>query len=257
VRWIRGVRWIDHGGIVMSAGLTSGIDASLHVIGRLVNDTTARRVARELRYPHYHFALDPKVEPYDIRPADAVHLANAAFGSGRLTIGVALYRGMGELDLSNLYDTYAYTTVAELVGIADDARPVVTMHGLTLLPSASAEEVGRFRLDRLIVPGVDARAGSGALVAKLAAEVPRLRPEYLHADAPERFGLEPVIEDLARTADRPTARFALRRLEYRSDGIRLEGNAVPWRPLGAGLAWGLVGLITGLALLRVAARKET
>jgi putative intracellular protease/amidase len=243
VRWIRGVRWIDHGSIVMSAGLTSGIDASLHVIARLTDDATARRVARELRYPDYHFALDPTVEPYAIQPSDAILLANAAFRFGRLRMGVALYPGMGELDLSTFYDTYAFTTVADLVSVAADPGVVVTAHGLTLLPSRTAAEAGG--LDRFLVPGLDARARAAALVAQIA-----IRPEYLHADAPERFGLEPVLEDLARTADVPTARFALRRLEYRSAGVRLEGRAVPWRTLAAPLALALLGLLGAAAARR-------
>ncbi|HEY1175266.1 MAG TPA: DJ-1/PfpI family protein, partial [Phytomonospora sp.] len=57
VGWVRGVRWVDHGKIVTSAGITSGIDASLRVLGRMAGDTLARRVARELRYPNYRFAV--------------------------------------------------------------------------------------------------------------------------------------------------------------------------------------------------------
>jgi hypothetical protein len=147
-------------------------------------------------------------------------------------IGVALYPGMSELDLSNVYDTHAATTVAELEGIALDAGPVVTAHGLTLLPSRTAADVARLGLDRLMVTGVEARVVAAPLLERVAAVSPALQRTYLHADAPARFGLEPVLEDLARTADVATAHFALRRLEYRSDSIRLEGSAVPWRTLG-------------------------
>jgi transcriptional regulator GlxA family with amidase domain len=250
VRWIRGVRWIDHGAIVMSAGLTSGIDASLHVIARLTDEETARRIARELRYPNYHFAIDPTVEPYAFRPADAIHLVNAAFRTGRDRIGVALYPGMSELDLSNVYDTHAFTTVADLEGIALDAGAVVTAHGLTLLPSRTADEVARLALDRLVVTGVEARVLAAPLLERLAAVSPALERTYLHADAPARFGLEPVLEDLARTADVATARFALRRLEYRSDSIRLEGSAVPWRTLAFPFLLGAIGLAIATILGR-------
>jgi hypothetical protein len=252
VRWIRGVRWIDHGAIVMSAGLTSGIDASLHVIARLTDEETARRIARELRYPNDHFAIDPTVEPYAIRPADAIFLLDAAFRTGRDRIGVALYPGMSELDLSSVYDTHAFTTVADLEGIALDAGAVVTRHGLTLLPSRTADEVARLALDRLVVTGVEARALAAPLLARLAAVSPALQPTYLHADAPERFGLEPVLEDLARTADVATARFALRRLEYRSDSVRLEGSAVPWCTLAFPFLLGATGLAIVATLARAA-----
>jgi hypothetical protein len=150
---------------------------------------------------------------------------------------------MGELDLSHVYDAHAYTTVADLEGLAIDRGVVVTAHGLTLLPAHTVDEVGRLGLDRLVVTGVDARARAAALVARLAAAAPALPPTYLHADAPARFGLEPVLEDLARTADVPTARFALRRLEYRSASLQLEGRAVPWRTLAMPLVLGALGLL--------------
>ena len=103
VRWVRGVRWVDHGALVTSAGLTSGVDASLRVLRRLAGDSVARRVAAELRYPAYHFATEPAMEPYEVRPADAVLLANAAYRVARPRIGLALYDGIGEVELSALY----------------------------------------------------------------------------------------------------------------------------------------------------------
>jgi AraC family transcriptional regulator, transcriptional activator FtrA len=256
VRWITGVRWIDHGPVVMSAGLTSGIDASLHVIARLTDDATARRVARELRYPNYHFALDPRVDPHAVRAADAVFPANVAFRLGRLRMGVGLYPGMDELDLSTLYDTYAFTTVADLVGLAADPGVVVTAHGLTLLPTRTAADGIGIGLDRLVVPGADARPQAATLVARLASSGPHLRPEYPHADEPARFGLEPVIEDLARTADNPTARFALRRLEYRSSNIHLQGRGIPWGAVTTPLALGLLGLVAAIAAARIWRRSS-
>ena len=39
VTWVRGVRWIDRGQFVMSAGITSGIDASLRVLIRVAGDS--------------------------------------------------------------------------------------------------------------------------------------------------------------------------------------------------------------------------
>jgi hypothetical protein len=60
-----------------------------------------------------------------------------------------------------------------------------------------------------------------------------------------------VIEDLARTVDVPTARLALRRLEYRSQTIRLEGSTFPWQLVPLPLASGLVGLLIAVALTRI------
>jgi putative intracellular protease/amidase len=259
VRWVRGVRWIDHGQLVMSAGITSGIDASLHVIARLAGDSVGRRVARELRYPNYHYAIDPAATQYALQPADLVVAANAAYRVARPRIGIALYPGMNELDLSNVYDAHVYTAVADVETVAEKSGIVLSEHGLTLLPSLTLSEAeGRRQareLDRLVVPGVEGRARGASVVAATVAAAPSLRAEYLHADEPERFGLEPVLEDLARTSDAPTARFAQRRLEYRSAEVRFEGSAIPWGTLPLPLALAAAGLLLAIAIDRRLLRR--
>lgn len=50
VEVVRDVRWADNGKIVTSAGLSSGIDAALHVVARLRGVDYARSTALELEY---------------------------------------------------------------------------------------------------------------------------------------------------------------------------------------------------------------
>jgi transcriptional regulator GlxA family with amidase domain len=246
VKWVRGVRWIDRGQYVMSAGITSGIDASLRVLIRIAGDSVARRVAREIRYPNYHFAIDPTVEQYKLRLGDAVLYANAAFRVNLPRVAVALYDGVTEFDLSNVYDAHVHTVVAEARTIAATVGPIVTAHGLTLYPSQVLTESGSDSFDRVLVPGTEARNAAAALTQALALKAPGAAVEYLHADEPSRFGLEPVIEHLARAADAPTARFALRRMEFRSTNVDFRGLSLPLVPMltamtlaavGFGLAW--------------------
>jgi putative intracellular protease/amidase len=257
VRWVRGVRWVEHGQYVMSAGITSGVDAALRVIIRLAGDSVARRVATEIRYPDHHFAVDPRTTQYTLRPADLILLANAAYRVARPRLGIALYDGVGEIDLSNVYDAHLHTMAATGETVAERAGAVVTRHGLTLFPSLplvgragdAASRLGR--LDRLVVPGPEGSEHAASLAAAVTAAAPSLRPEYLHADQPARFGLEPVLEDLARTADVPTATFAQRRMEYRSRGVRLDGGHVPWAVLWPAAALGALGVLGAIALSRL------
>ena len=255
VTWVRGVRWVDRGQFVMSAGITSGIDASLRVLIRMAGDSVARRVAREIRYPNYHYALDPGVEQYSLRPADLVLLTNAAFRLSRPRIGIAMYDGVGEFDLSNVYDAHVHTMAVRAESVAEEEGPVVTLHGLTVFPSLvirpqSGSGTRTDDLDRLIVPGPDGRDGAVLLAAAAAAAAPRLRLEYIHAAEPQRFGLEPVIEDLAQSADVPTARFALKRMEYRSNSISFAGPRVPWLSVIVALALALGGLLAAVGALK-------
>lgn len=43
-----GVRWVDQGRVVTSAGITAGIDMSLHLVARLAGEALALRTARQM-----------------------------------------------------------------------------------------------------------------------------------------------------------------------------------------------------------------
>ncbi|MEO8118178.1 MAG: DJ-1/PfpI family protein [Rhodoferax sp.] len=45
-----GQRWIDHGHVVTSAGISAGIDMSLHLVARLAGKILAERTARQMDY---------------------------------------------------------------------------------------------------------------------------------------------------------------------------------------------------------------
>src|SRR5262249_27987023 len=142
------------------AGLTSGIDASLRVLSKFAGEAIAVRVARELHYPNFHFSVDPVVTPYTLGPADAIFPANLAFRVPRQQIGIAIYDGVGEMDLTGLYD--AHIASADLHSTAAASGSVRSAHGLILLASlvVSENEDARSlgvlrRLDRFVVPGRD------------------------------------------------------------------------------------------------------
>jgi len=44
------VRWVDQGSLVTAAGISAGIDMSLHLVERLLSRETAERVARYMEY---------------------------------------------------------------------------------------------------------------------------------------------------------------------------------------------------------------
>lgn len=45
-----GVRWVDEGGVVTSAGASAGIDMSLHLIDRLLGPAAAARIVKHMSY---------------------------------------------------------------------------------------------------------------------------------------------------------------------------------------------------------------
>ena len=48
---VKGVRYVDNGKIVTSAGITAGIDAALHIVRRLLGPETAQETATHMAYP--------------------------------------------------------------------------------------------------------------------------------------------------------------------------------------------------------------
>lgn len=46
-------RWVDNGRIIVSAGVSAGIDMSLHVISTLLGDAVANQTARYMQYDHW------------------------------------------------------------------------------------------------------------------------------------------------------------------------------------------------------------
>jgi transcriptional regulator GlxA family with amidase domain len=47
---VDGPRWIDHGKLVTSAGISAGMDMSLHLVARLAGQGLAERTARQMDY---------------------------------------------------------------------------------------------------------------------------------------------------------------------------------------------------------------
>lgn len=47
---VEGVRWVEQGKVISSAGISAGIDASLHVLGCLAGRALAERTARQMDY---------------------------------------------------------------------------------------------------------------------------------------------------------------------------------------------------------------
>ncbi|HEX2909728.1 MAG TPA: DJ-1/PfpI family protein [Chloroflexia bacterium] len=50
VQVIRNTRWVDEGAIISSAGISAGIDMSLHIVERLLGREVAEQTARQMEY---------------------------------------------------------------------------------------------------------------------------------------------------------------------------------------------------------------
>ncbi|MET3292437.1 UNVERIFIED_CONTAM: AraC family transcriptional activator FtrA [Brevibacillus sp. OAP136] len=257
--WKEDVRYVHEGNTLTSAGQSAGFDAVLHLISQKLGEPVAAKIAKEISYPSYHFVANPKVDPFYVDVKFATYILNSAFHWNKTQMGVMLYQDMDELALSSIFDSYADTGTAQILTISNSEEPVITKHHLTVVARHSIASAPR--LDKMIVPGGDAKT--------LAAEDLKLWSEkghagdtlLIHSDAPNRYVFEAPLEDLAKQDDLLTAAHGVKRFEYRSDNIHLEGSPFPiatygYMLLACFVAWMVAFMIDRRFILKKAVFKS-
>ncbi|WP_370963582.1 DJ-1/PfpI family protein [Amycolatopsis sp. cg9] len=238
VKWVRGQRFVDDGDVVTTAGILSGIDGTLHWVERLAGPAVAAGAAAKIGWRHYGTQV-PVTPPAGI--PDAAAIVNAGFRWNPDTVGVLLTNGVGEIELSSVFDTQGQSLSSRTLAVSADGGPVRSRHGLTFLPRAAVTAPG---LDRLLVPGaargVTPPPGGPA-------------PEYVH-DRPG-FAYDTAVSGLARSTDVATARWTAKVLELPTDGVVFEGRAWPWLPTAVPIALILLGAAVVVAVRRIRAPR--
>jgi putative intracellular protease/amidase len=245
VDWVRGERYVQDGPIMTTAGVTSGVVGALRLAEQLAGTDEAERIGRDLAYPQWRLDGPTAIAVNRIAPADLPYALNAAFPWGRPTVGIGLVDGVGEIDAAAAFELYAGTSSAATGLALATHSPVTTEHGLVLVPAVVADQA----VDRFVVPGVvDADRVDRGLTAW--ARTRGLVVDLPHADRRAgEFSFDPLLRDLARRADRATARTTAKYVEYPADGLRLDGPAWPWR--ATGLALLTLGLAAGAGVATV------
>ncbi|RKP49854.1 DJ-1/PfpI family protein [Cohnella endophytica] len=225
-QWKDDVRYVQDGNTLTSAGQSAGIDAVLHLISQQLGEPMAAKIAKEMSYPSYQFVQNPKVDrPFHTDIKLATYWLNIGFHWNKKQTGVLLYEGMEELALSSVFDSYGDTGTTQLLTVSSSDTPITTKHHLNLLARHQIAKAPK--LDKMIVPGGDAKT-LAATELELWNEKGKAKETLLiHSDAPNRYVFEAPLEDLAKQEDLLTAKHAIKRFEYRADGIHLEGRQLP------------------------------
>jgi transcriptional regulator GlxA family with amidase domain len=249
--WVRGLRYVEDGNVLTSAGVTSGINATLHVMRGHVGEEAAEELAREIGYPDRRLGEVPRIEADRLTASDrALYVLGSAYGWGKPTVGVVLNEGTSEIELASVFDVYpgpAFTSKTTSLAPEGLRSPVESEHGLLFVPRSDLE--GAPPLDRVLVPGRDAASETDPAVRSWAREN-GLEPEFVHADALEGFPFDATLRDLAGHKNAPVAGFLARLLEYPTDHLDLAGDGWPFALLLRPLAVGLLGLAIVAALDR-------
>lgn len=245
IHWVKDRRFVPQGNIVSSAGLTSGIDATLYVISQQLGEAAAKKVAKEMNYPSYDYVTNPQMKPFVAGLSDITYVLNNAYQWKKVKAGVLLYNGADELDLSAAFDTYAASGTTTTLTVSSANEPIVTKHGLNLVARYQMTNVPK--LAKMIVVGADAESAASEDITQWKNSGNNAKLLFLHRDAADRFAMDPAFEDLAAQEDVRTAKFAAKRLEYRAtDHLKLEGSSFSFEAFGVPVLLGVLSLIIAL-----------
>jgi transcriptional regulator GlxA family with amidase domain len=249
VHWVQGERWIEDGNVISSAGITAAVDATLRTIERLVGRAVAEDTAAEIGYPHPHLLDDPS---YTVPIAGtSSRTINALYRPNRTKLGVALYDGVGELDVASIVDLYPRTLASTIHPIGITPGVITTRHGLHLAPRDHLTRTPD--VDRLLIPGTLPAEARRKLDDPATDRLPRL--EAIHADT-NTFAFDAALADIARHDSRAAARLVATGIEYPADLASHTGRPWPTELLIRPLALSLLGLLTAAAIRRSNRRRE-
>ena len=150
VTWVEGQRYVDDGMITTSAGVSSGIPASVHLIQVLAGQAEAAKVVAQVRYPGWAPGGPTAIPIQHFSRGDAGVGLNAVLPWFRPILAVGLVDGVGEIDTTALFDVYSYSSTARLIPVSTGSS-VTTAHGVVLLTTPAA--AFRPRASRLVLPG--------------------------------------------------------------------------------------------------------
>jgi putative intracellular protease/amidase len=203
VRWLRGQRYVDNGQFISTAGILSGIDASLHMIARMHSKALALEVAKKMHYPTQYLE-NPSMTQHGFGFQDAMFVLKFMTPSNQSTLGVALFDGVDEMALSALSDVYAPWLTGKLEGIAVK-NVIIGKYGMHLIAKHAPENWDAN--NEILLPGT---------------VVNPQRPEWLQAfrstptmTRDDEFTFDAALKHLAKTTDLPTAEYTAKRLEHR------------------------------------------
>jgi putative intracellular protease/amidase len=131
VQWVEGLRYVNDGPVMTTAGVTASLPASLVLVERFAGAEAARAVAR--RYGLSSWSERHDMAPYRLNPSRVgVVVGNSLALWDHPGMTIPATAGVDEAALALQADAWSrtYRSSASLVG----AGPVLSRHGLKLIP---------------------------------------------------------------------------------------------------------------------------
>jgi putative intracellular protease/amidase len=237
--WLHNLRYVDDGNIVTSSNLTSGIDATLHVVDRFAGRAIALDVARQIGYMYTTALDDPRFAP----PDDGVLWRGISAGleaPAKQQIGVLVYDGVTELGMSGIVDPYVGSFNARTFVMAPERKIVQSRDGFLFLPRYDFSTVPG--VDRVLLPAGDNQNAKQHVVAAWSAVRPRQAAEDLYQNVGSgETAYDASLRDLARTRNASLAQAVEAALFYSANHSEFADAAWPIGEALAALALSAVG----------------
>ena len=254
--WKEDLRYVQEGNTLTTAGQSAGIDGVLHLIAQQLGEPMAAKISKEINYPSYHFVQNPKVDhPFYMDTKFVTYWLNVGFHWNKKQMGVLLYKDMDEIALSSIFDSYGDTGTTQVLTVSSSDAPITTKHHLNILARHQISNAPK--LDKMIIPGGDAKSLAATDVRLWSEKDNAKETLFIHSDSPYRYVFEAPLEDLAKQEDLLTAKHAVKRFEYRANGIHLEGKLFPLETYVNILLAGLLALLVAFCIDRRFIMKKT
>lgn len=241
--WTRGVRYVEDGNIITSAGVTASIDATFHALRRVSGLEVAQQTAENL---NYQLELHPReIDTFDFRWTDFLSLfVTAGYVWDKNRSWVMIAEGIGETALGSVLDLYPRVLDGTVESVSEKRGIVRTKHGLDLLAWHSFDD--DMKLDELIIMGSNpSKQVSESVVTWAASKDVRIKhphvPDVQVTESNEvPFVYDLVVQDIAIGRSNAVARAVAKTVEYPVSQIQLSGAKWPLLtmvvPLGVGVA---------------------
>ena len=246
-KWTRGVRWVEDGNFITSAGVTASIDATLHALRRVAGLQVALETAEKL---NYQMELHPRVvDTFDFKMTDFLSLfMTAGFLWDKTNSGVLLFDGIDEVELGSVLDLYPRVFDGMWGAVAPVRRVYRSRNALDLVPLWTFEEAPG--LDRVLITGEKRAADLTGSINHwvesngMSLERPHSSRREIATDTPV-FAYDLVLQDIASQRSKAVARAVAKWVEYPVVHIQLSGSNWPYQLLLVAMGVGLAGVALG------------
>ena len=135
--WLKNIRYVADGNVVSSAGISAAIPTSLALVEAIAGYEKTAALARELGVTEWGTQHNSDMFPpqfgVNLTAYVTKNVTNGWFHSVQ-RIGVPVGSGVDDIALAFTADAYSRTGRSQAYSLAATGEPIMTRHGLTLLP---------------------------------------------------------------------------------------------------------------------------